>query len=242
MDKTAGDSASAVDHAGRAGASLEQINSIIARMAEMNTQVATAADEQATVAEDINRNVTGVKEISEQVVDATMGNRDEIIAALFTVQEIDMLMSQFKVTHKPEQTDEDALAFWNDGFLVGVPSIDRQHQRLFALMNTAYREYRNDATDADLDRTLGELVDFARQHLTDEEALMQQAEYSGLEAHKRVHQQLLKDMDAHVSRYQQTRGEDELLELLFFLKGWLIDHIYRVDKHYSDDLVAAGIR
>ena len=109
-------------------------------------------------------------------------------------------------------------------------------------MNDVYREFRARGVTDSLRRTLDNLVALARKHLADEEALMEKAGYSDLAAHRGVHQKLLADMDAHVRTFTQTGSANAMLDLLIFLKSWLVDHIYRVDKHYVDELHAAGIR
>ncbi len=243
MQETTSASEQAVAHAARAGEALERITTHIGRMADMNTQVATAAEEQTSVAEEINRNAVNVAEICRRVTDSAQENKELLLSTQFTVREIDMLMGQFRVSHDGEDAgDESAIVHWNDGFLVGIPSIDRQHQGLFELMNRLYRGYREKVERERLQPVLDELIALAKRHLADEEALMEKAGYSDLESHKATHRKLLDDLDRHVGDYRERRDNESLLTLLWFLKSWLVDHIYRVDKRYADELIAAGIQ
>ncbi len=243
MKETTTASEQAVAHASRAGEALERITTNIARMTDVNTQVATATEEQASVAEEINRNAVNVAEICRSVSSSAQENRELLLSTQFTVREIDMLMSQFQVSHAEEGVEqESAIVHWNDGFLVNIPSIDRQHEKLFELMNRLYRGYREKVEKERLQPVLDDLIALAKQHLSDEEALMEKAGYTDLESHRMVHRKLLADLDRHVGDYRSRQDNESLLTLLWFLKSWLVDHIYRVDKRYADELIAAGIR
>ncbi len=244
MSETAKASNEAVACAARAGEMLQAIYGHIQALNDMNTGVATAAEEQATVAAEINRNAVAVAGICRDVAAEAERDREEMLVTEFTVREIDMLMSQYRVSHLDDGDGElqDDILHWNDGFLVGIPSIDRQHRRLFELMNQVYHQFRDREPDATVKITIDELVQFARQHLSDEEALMERAGYSDLEGHRITHQRLLAELGERVQAYQESSSREALIELLWFLKNWLVDHIFRVDKAYSEELIAAGIR
>ncbi len=242
MERTAEASGQAVDHATRADQALQRIKQIVEEMADMNTQVATASEEQSAVAEELNRNVVIVADVAQRVLELAMQNQTAAMEAALAVQEVGMLMGQFRVSHDGREVDEDQFAVWHDGYLVNIREVDDQHRQLFGLMNDVYREFRARGVTDSLRRTLDNLVALARKHLADEEALMEKAGYSDLAAHRGVHQKLLADMDAHVRTFTQTGSANAMLDLLIFLKSWLVDHIYRVDKHYVDELHAAGIR
>ena len=238
MSAIASSSDEAVGHARRAGEVLERISERIARTADANAQIATAAEEQAAVAEQLRGNADMALQTAQRVERLSREAEETTSAVRFTVAEIDMLMGQFRVSHRVDASDvENSIVHWHDGFLVGVPAMDEQHRRLFELMNDVYRAFRAEDDDR-LERSLQALVELARQHLRDEEALMEAAGYEELASHRECHRKLLADLDAHVERYRGSGRRDDLQELLWFLKSWLVDHIYRVDKRYSETLGA----
>lgn len=238
MSAIAADSEEAVSHARQTGEVLERISGCIARTADANAQIATAAEEQATVSEQLRSNADAALQTATRVEQLSADAAETTNAVRFTVAEIDMLMGQFRVSHRVDASDIDSsIVHWHDGFLVGVPAMDEQHRRLFELMNDVYRAFRAEDVDQ-LDRSLQALVELARRHLRDEEALMEAAGYEELASHRECHRKLLADLDAHVERYRQSGSRDALQELLWFLKSWLVDHIYRVDKRYSETLSA----
>lgn len=153
-----------------------------------------------------------------------------------------MLSSQFKVTHEStnETLKDDEVVRWSDAFRVGITEVDNQHLGLFNSMNKLYQAIVNEMHVDQVQQRLNELVLLAKKHLDDEEALMQRAGYTDFNAHKQVHVKLLTDMDNLLKRFA-NKEEGIEMELLFFLKNWLVDHIFRVDKRYAPQLKAAGI-
>ncbi len=55
-----------VDHAAKAGESLQAINQAVNSISEMNLQIASAAEEQTSVADEINKNITEISGIAER--------------------------------------------------------------------------------------------------------------------------------------------------------------------------------
>ena len=130
---------------------------------------------------------------------------------------------------------------WSDAFLINIEQMDRQHKGLFHAMNHFYQACRDELNESTIQQRLDELVKLAKQHLQDEEQLMQKANYSQLSGHKQVHVKLLTDLDRLLARFKAKEpGSD--MEIIMFLKNWLIDHIFRVDKQYVSELHTAGIR
>lgn len=242
MNNTAQISDQAVHQAEAAGDRLNEIVSAVGRLADMNVQIATAAEEQSYVAQETAQNVEDVASIIRAASDdARKGFRFSQQVSLSS-EEAKMLSSQFKVTHEStnETLKDDEVVRWSDAFRVGITEVDNQHLGLFNSMNKLYQAIVNEMHVDQVQQRLNELVLLAKKHLDDEEALMQRAGYTDFNAHKQVHVKLLTDMDNLLKRFA-NKEEGIEMELLFFLKNWLVDHIFRVDKRYAPQLKAAGI-
>ncbi len=107
-------------------------------------------------------------------------------------------------------------------------------------MNSLYQAIHDEAAGSLIQQRLDSLVQLAKQHLSDEEKLMQQAGYRDLSAHNLVHQKLLADLDKLLQRFRAKEADIEM-EVVFFLKNWLVGHIFSIDKRYVPELHAAGI-
>ncbi|MEM0556669.1 MULTISPECIES: bacteriohemerythrin [Aeromonas] len=240
MHETTRQSEQAVVQAGEAGQTLQAIVSAVERITGLNTQIATAAEQQSQVAEDTNRSVVEVADIAHQTLGLTLQSARSAKEVGFGSEEIRLLGSQFKVSHRVEQANNEDIVHWSEAFSVHVTEVDRQHIGLFDAMNQLYHAIQDGSGSDQVKQRLDRLVGLAKQHLLDEEKLMERAGYSQLSAHKGVHVKLLQDLDRHLASF--ARGEpDADLHVVMFLKSWLIDHIFRVDKQYVPELHAAGI-
>ena len=77
---------------------------------------------------------------------------------------------------------------WLDEYNIGVESIDKEHQRLFKIINKLFAFSDEEKKNQ---RTCQEGVKFfkghAMKHFADEEAYMESIQYEGLEQHRKLH-------------------------------------------------------
>ncbi len=241
MRKTSQLSGSAVQQASDTGSTLHAIVAAVARIADMNAQIATATEQQSLVAAETSRNVISVADIASQTRGLAQQSSHRAREVNYASQEISLLSSQFEVSYQQEEESEDEIARWSDAFKVHITEMDRQHQGLFTAMNSFYSASKNQMSEVHIQQRLDELMKLVKQHLQAEEQLMQQARYSQYASHKLTHTSLLSDLEQQLARFKAKEPESDM-ELIMFLKNWLIDHIFRVDKQYIGELHAAGVK
>jgi hemerythrin len=123
---------------------------------------------------------------------------------------------------------------WDDKFTVGVPEIDRQHKRLFRLMNDLHKscatteQIKDSFADA-----MHAAVDYVKTHFSYEEAFLEKAGYPGLAEHKNMHKGFIKKVLDSVNDYKQGKGTFVAFDFVRFLKDWILGHILVNDKNWS---------
>lgn len=134
-----------------------------------------------------------------------------------------------------------ALMNWNDSLSVGVKTLDEQHKGLVQTLNELHAAMmRGDAKGA-TGPLLDKLVRYTREHFAAEEALMSRAQYPSTSQHRTRHRDLTRQVEDYVQRYRS--GEITLnVQLLNFLRDWLINHIQKEDQNYGPWMAAQGIR
>ncbi len=118
---------------------------------------------------------------------------------------------------------------WSDRLDTGIIEIDHQHRSIADYINGLYDAKQT----GDLDKVgdvLSGLVDYTQNHFSFEEQLMEEAGYSFLRAHQRVHQLFINRVAEYRERF--SKGEDISDELLKLLKSWLGNHIEQEDRGY----------
>lgn len=125
-----------------------------------------------------------------------------------------------------------ALMEWNNGFSVNVLEIDTQHQHLVKMLNTLNDAMKARKGKAVMGKIIEGLIEYAATHFATEEKYFDQFSFTGAFAHKKEHQKFVNQ----VQGFKKGFDADELilsLDVLDFLKTWLVNHIKGSDKNYS---------
>ena len=133
------------------------------------------------------------------------------------------------------------LIAWSEEFSVGIPSIDAQHRKLFALINDLHAAMACGRGAIVVSRTLVGLLAYTSSHFVHEEKLLAETAYPAFHDHKAEHARLL----AAVKQLQSDllAGKSAIsLDVLHFLKDWLRRHILGMDQKYARHLQAAGAK
>ena len=122
---------------------------------------------------------------------------------------------------------------WTRELSVHVDLFDDQHKRLLALINELYKRMEEGAGQEVLTDTLKKLIDYTEYHFSTEEKNFKQYTYPQSAAHIEQHKALVAKA---VELYKGLqKGEGVLsIEVLDFLQDWVLNHIQKTDKEYSD--------
>lgn len=130
---------------------------------------------------------------------------------------------------------------WSDVYSVEIQEIDEQHKCIVAYINELYdalskKENRDLVADV-----IQKLLEYTKIHFAVEEALMRIFHYEGYEHHKEIHDNIVQQVLTYQGKFMA--GDDEVgMELLMFLKGWLFEHINKMDKQYIETFHESGVK
>lgn len=126
---------------------------------------------------------------------------------------------------------------WNDMFSTGIPEIDDQHGVLVGLINRLHDAMTAGRDVEVLGDVLSDLVSYTVWHFSFEEQKMAAADYPETAAHKREHVKLT-DQVMDLQREFQAGRQAINIDVMRFLKDWLMNHIIDVDKKLGASLAA----
>ena len=130
---------------------------------------------------------------------------------------------------------------WKPGCRVGVERLDRQHQRIIAVINTMISKPRVFSASASVSGVLSELNSYVSEHFLLEEQLLSENNYPGLIDHSRKHTEY-SDRIAGFRLQIVEKNKNVTEELLSYLGEWWIGHILHEDMKYKSFFEEKGIR
>ncbi|QQS35452.1 MAG: bacteriohemerythrin [Ignavibacteriales bacterium] len=133
-----------------------------------------------------------------------------------------------------------ALITWSEKYSVNIQSIDTQHKKLAELVNQLHSALAEGKAKEVLSKILSELVSYTKTHFAYEEKLLQQEKFPGYLAHKMEHDSLTQKVLSFQKEFQAGKSAFSV-ELMNFLKDWLINHIVGSDKKYTQHLKSKNI-
>ena len=122
---------------------------------------------------------------------------------------------------------------WSDRFKIGVDIIDREHRKLFSIMNKLLAYNEEDAKQKwAYQEGIKYFKEHAMKHFAEEEVYMASIGYIGYETHRRIHDNFRKTTLPEVEReLQQTDySPDSIRHFLGVCAGWLIGHTLTEDR------------
>jgi methyl-accepting chemotaxis protein len=223
---------SGAERASRAGGFMRDIVLDMDNIAERLQNIARSVAEQVEVSGQTNAALEEVRHIADE----TAGSMDTFTAALLSCK---TGMEQMYVTVNALATGDYALASGTDKFVqwtskleTHVPVIDSQHRKLCEYINDLYAAMKNNHTGSELRNIVKKLRDYTASHFSDEERLFMASQYPGAGEHKEIHKKFVAQLDDFEKQLKSGTATVSM-ELLTFLKDWLINHIAGTDHGYA---------
>lgn len=129
---------------------------------------------------------------------------------------------------------------WDEILSVGIDVVDDQHQELFRIGRELVYVLENTSEGLDqyddIVKLIKELHTYAIFHFSEEEQLMEKADFIGLAAHRFQHKIFVKKIEEIELGELDEDQKNHALDLLDFLANWITNHIMKVDREYIPDV------
>lgn len=192
--------------------------------------IAQGAAEQSENSARTNGALEEIRDVAER----TAANMETFTAALLSfktgMEELDMIVNAL-VTGDYAQASSDKFVQWTPKLDLHVPVIDRQHKMLCDYINELYAAMRNNRTGEELQAIVKKLRDYTASHFSEEEKLFVPSDYPGVREHKEIHRKFVARLDEFEEQLKKGTATVSM-DLLSFLKDWLINHIAGTDPGY----------
>ena len=154
---------------------------------------------------------------------------------LFWVQDNDRIMT-IDTQKLESDISSKIIEFWNGNPVsTGIALIDLQHIWLLQIifrLELILDSHDHDAIKETVNKSFLDVIDYAGEHFSMEEEIMEHFNYPRFDDHVKNH----RDFAEKLKEKFENFGEDEIVAhgLLSVLKKWLVNHILKDDRDYSD--------
>lgn len=232
--------AQATEYIKQVGESLIHIVSSVQNVKDQITQIATGVEEQSMASEDVSQNIEKTSHIADDMEKLADGVMTEVNTLSMIAETLKVSVAGFTLEQGSGATGSGDFIQWSSSYSVNIKLVDEQHKQLMKLINDMHRAMREKKSKDIVGSILNELLDYTVKHFKVEEDWFQQYQYPEYSTHKGIHEKLIKSALDLKARFD--KGEEFVnVELMNFLKNWLLNHIMKIDKKYMPFLNSKGI-
>lgn len=130
---------------------------------------------------------------------------------------------------------------WTTKMSVGVTQFDDEHKKLVAMVNELFDAVQGGRGKDALGKILDGLIAYTKTHFANEERFMQQHGYPDMAAHRAEHEALARQVVEVQQKYHSGATATLSMEVMNFLKNWLVKHIQGTDRKYTTFFNAKGM-
>ena len=132
-----------------------------------------------------------------------------------------------------------SLFVWKPEYSVNEASLDSHHQQLFSVLNSVYENVMSSREVECVLPKIDELSSYTTYHFSEEEQYMREKGFPEIDDHIEKHREFTHTIESLRTRYHEN-DLDVAKELIIVLGEWLLRHVLKEDRKYSD--VSAGVR
>lgn len=218
-------------------------------------QISTAIVEQAKAVEEINIGTENIAHSSEEIgmlaneqnlsFDTISDELDKVLKFSSKVSEVSMslknIISFFGVNLEKGVSIKKELIKWNDNYSVKVDRFDEEHKKLIKIINKLNSAMLEGRGKKILTEIVEELIEYTATHFKNEEDYFKKYNYPEYQEHKKIHDNLIEKV-LKIQEKIEEGNETISIEVIDFLKDWLIKHIMGIDKKYSNFFKSKNIK
>ncbi len=121
---------------------------------------------------------------------------------------------------------------WTTEFSVNNDLIDAQHKMIFEYANNLHESIQTGRSKEIVDDIVSKLLNYSQNHFADEEKLMRECQYPDIANHLAEHEKFIAKVSDYRDNFNLT-SRMTAIDILNFLKEWLVNHILVTDKKYA---------
>ncbi len=214
-----------------AGVFMQDIVQDMEHTATQLNDIVTLAQMQAQTSHRVNGALQEVHTLSAATSEHMHSFMNTLVGFSSSVDEVDIIVHALHTGNFDEASSSGTFITWTDDLALGIPIIDAQHKQLCNYINQLHTAMQNKANERILADLLHKLSEYTVSHFQAEEKIFSATAYPDTQRHKETHVKFVNKLLDF--KKQLSSGSAVLsMQLLDFLKDWLIKHIMGTDTQY----------
>ncbi len=200
------------------------------KVSEMVSGIASASQEQSRGIDEISK---AIQMLDESTQTSSAASSASARSVEILSRQMGELVDSATVLRKMVDGREAVERFvWKDEYALGVGSMDAEHKTLIEKINHLAETLQKGKVTSAVKRAFADLGAYTQEHFAHEEAYQASISYPEIEAHKKLHKQLLQQLGEFGAAIEN--GQVDAVALMRFINNWLLKHILGVDMKYAD--------
>lgn len=244
VDLAAQDIQASTEAATQSGQFMEEIVGIVDDTALQVASIATASEEQSAASEQINRAVSEVTRVASQTAEGMAVSARALVEISGLVEELDTVVQSLaagKATGVNTNGGNGELFAWTADLALNINSIDDQHKRLVQLINKLHKAMKERRSKETMLAIVDELKNYTVTHFKFEENLFAKHGYPETKSHIAQHHKFVDQVIAFEEGLKSGKVT-VTMDVMRFLKEWLLKHINGTDRAYAPFFKKHGVR
>jgi len=215
--------------AARSGESLGQILTQVDQVTEQIHQIAQAAGEQTSTTSEISGNIDKITQLASRECAQAADLESAATELNRLAEEMISSVNRFQTIIR-----------WNDWMSVQVSQFDEAHKKLINMIGQLNTAFTRGDGEKEIIAILSGLATYTVEHFAAEERLMREHNYPDFQRHHQIHETFVNKVKQTITEFENHQVS--AASIMDLLSEWLMGHILKVDKEYSDFFRKKGIR
>lgn len=221
---------------------VNQIKNETSNMIDINRKIVQSIHNQQNSIYNINNSIDEIFNENKNALSMTNENKklgenlDDIAEELRNITQ----------EYAEKNNSENKYLVFSSSLSVDYEPMDNQHKKWIDLLNQIYLAFLNNANINEIKPVIKDLVDYTVWHFNFENKMMEKYNFDGYNEHKIQHDDILEEVRQIYNKLEIENGEEVLIvNILEFLKKWLISHILKTDMvlgNYLAKIKAAPVK
>lgn len=203
-------------------------------VADIRTETNNMLNVTKTIVENIHTQYEGIGTVNQAVSEiysennTALARTSESLKLGSNLNDIALELKDITKEYSSNTINTDNYLTFTNALSVNYEPLDNQHKKWIELFNRLYQAYISQSDSKTVQMVLKDLVDYTVWHFDFENRMMEKYNFKGYDEHKVQHDDILEEVKVIYNKLE--KGEEiSMVNILEFLKKWLINHILKTD-------------